>query len=241
MPQRWLWLRHARETPPEVFISALRAEHGDARANAAWALGMLHVPARLLMPLLQDKDADVLQATLLALGRAPGDVSAEALLPFLSNDDPRVRGAAAVALARHQPELAIRVIPAQLRKEIAAEKVLYDLHVKSGTPQTFTQPEIHAITDSFKCQMELVRAISILTSNEATRELASIAFRPDKSFSQSDGMVAGFQLWDRIGADTNISDAGARIQRSASCRSRRVDPGEGGSGSSSGCAHRPPK
>ena len=189
------------ETSPEVFANALRSEHAGVRENAAWALGMLNTPASVLRPLLGDKDPGVLQAVLLAVGRAPGYVSAEALLPLLSNDDPRVRGAGAVALARHQPELAVRVVPAQLRKEIAAEKVLYDHHVETGTPQTFTQPEIVAITKSFKCQMEMLRAISILKSNEATRELESIAFRPDKSFSQFDGIVAGFQMWDRIGAD----------------------------------------
>lgn len=132
---------------------------------------------------------------------APGDVSAKALLPLLLNDDPRVRGAAAVALARHQPELAVRVVPAQLRKEIAAEKVLYDHYEESGTPQTFTQPEIASVMKSFKCQMEMLRAISILHGEEATRELESLAFQPDKSFSQLDGIVAGFQMWGRIGTD----------------------------------------
>ena len=189
------------ETSPKVFANALRSEHADVRENAAWALGMLNAPTSVLLPLLGDKDPGVLQAVLLALGRAPGDVRAEALLPLLSNDDPRVRGAAAVALARHQPELAVRVVPAQLRKEIAAEKVLYDHHVESGTPQTFTQPEIAAVTKSFKCQMEMLRAISILHGHEATRELELLAFQPDKSFSQFDGIVAGFQMWGRIGAD----------------------------------------
>jgi glycerophosphoryl diester phosphodiesterase len=75
--------------------------------------------------------------------------------------------------------------------------------VESGTPETFTQPEIAAIMKSFKCQMEMLRAISILKSNDATRELESIAFQPDKSFSQFDGIVAGFQMWDRIGPDAS--------------------------------------
>jgi glycerophosphoryl diester phosphodiesterase len=189
------------ETSPEIFVNALRSEHADVRENAAWAMGMLNAPANVLLPLLGDKDPGVLQAVLLALGRASGDVSAEELLPLLTNDDPRVRGAAGVAIARHQPELAVRVVPAQLRKEIAVEKVLYDHHVESGTPQTFTQPEVAAITKSFKCQMELMHAIALLKSKEVTREFESIAFQPDKSFSQFDGIVAGFQMWDRIGPD----------------------------------------
>jgi glycerophosphoryl diester phosphodiesterase len=189
------------ETPAEVFMSALQSDHADVRKNAAWALGRLNALASTLLPLLRDNDPGVLQAALQALGRTPGYVSADALLPLLSNDDPRVRGAAAVALARHQPDLAGRVVPLQLRKEIAAEKVLYDHHMASGTPQIFTQPESIAIMKSFKCQMELLRAISPLTSDDATRELESMAFQADKSFSQFDGVVAGFQMWDRIGAD----------------------------------------
>lgn len=188
-------------TSPEVLANALQSDHADVRQNAAWALGVLGAPASVLLPLLEDKDPGVLQAALLALGRVPGDVSAEALLPLLSNDDPRVRGAAALALAYHQPTLALRVVPAQLRKEIAAERVLYDRHAQSSTPQNFSQTEIDAVMQSFKCQMELVRAISALKSDDATRELESIAFRPDKTYSQYDGIVAGFQLWDRIGMD----------------------------------------
>jgi HEAT repeat protein len=49
--------------------------------------------------------------------------------------------------------------------------------------------------------MEMVRAISALRGSEATRVLESLAFQPDKSFSQLDGIVAGFQMWDRIGQD----------------------------------------
>jgi glycerophosphoryl diester phosphodiesterase len=142
-----------------------------------------------------------LQAVLLALRRSPGDVSAGELLPLLSNDDRGVRGGAAIAAARHQPELAVKVVPAQLRKEIAAKKVPYDHNVASRTPQTFTQPEIVAVIKSFKCQMEMLRAISILHGNEATRALESLAFQPDKSFSQFDGIVARFQMGDRIGTD----------------------------------------
>lgn len=40
-----------------------------------------------------------------------------------------------------------------------------------------------------------------LRSNDTKHKLESIAFRPNKSLSQFDGIVAGFQLLDRIGAD----------------------------------------
>ncbi len=60
-------------TRPAVFTEALRSEHPDTRANAAWALGVLGAPSSTLLPLLQDKDPHVLQETLMALGHMPGE------------------------------------------------------------------------------------------------------------------------------------------------------------------------
>jgi glycerophosphoryl diester phosphodiesterase/HEAT repeat protein len=187
-------------TPSTIFAAALQSENADVRANATWALGMTNPPVSMLTALLRDKDPRVLQAALLALARLPGEVSADRLLPLLSNDDAAVRGAAARALARHQPEVAIQAVPAQLRKEVAAERILYEEH-KKRQDQQFTQPEIAAIQSSFRCQMEMMRAISMLQSDEATRELVALALRPDKDFSEFNGIVAGFQLWDRMGSN----------------------------------------
>ncbi len=187
-------------TPVSAFTEALHSDNADARANAAWALGMLRAPASNLLPLLRDRDSQVLQSALLALARAPGDVSAATLLPLLSCDDAAVRGAAAVALARHQPEIAIKAIPAQLQKEVVFEQAIQEDHARRGTKK-FTQPEIDSIMKSFKSQMEMLRALDMLQGNDATRELAAVAFRPDKGLSSYDGIVTGFQLWDRIGAD----------------------------------------
>jgi HEAT repeat protein len=187
-------------TPVSAFTEALHSDNAYARANAAWALGMLRAPASNLLPLLRDRDPRVLQSALLALARAPGDVSAATLLPLLSCDDAAVRGAAAVALARHQPGVAIKVIPAQLQKEVVFEQAIHKDHESQGRPK-YTQPEIDAITKSFKCQMEMLRALDMLQGNDATRELAALAFRPDKGLSSYGGIVAGFQLWDRIGSD----------------------------------------
>jgi glycerophosphoryl diester phosphodiesterase len=186
--------------PVSAFTAALQSGNADARANAAWALGMLRAPASTLLPLLRDQDPHVLQSALLALARAPGDVSAGTLLPLLSFDDAAVRGAAAVALARHQPETAIKAIPAQLQREVVLEQAIHDVHERRGTPK-FTQPEIDAIVKSFKCQMEMMRALAMLQGKDSTRELEELAFRPDEGLSSYDGIVAGFQLWDRVGAD----------------------------------------
>ena len=191
----------ARPRPPvSAFTDALHSGNADARANAAWALGMLRAPASALLPLLRDQDPHVLQSALQALGRAPGEVSAGALLPLLSHDDPAVRGAAAVALARHQPETAVKAIPVQLQREVVFEQGIRDDNVRRGKPR-YTQPEIDVIMKSFKCQMEMMRALAMLQGNDATRELAALAFRPDQGLSSYDGIVAGFQMWDRIAAD----------------------------------------
>lgn len=188
------------KTDPKVLTEALRSSNADARANAAWALGNLDAPASVFLPLLRDGDSHVLQAALLALGRAPGDVSAETLLPLLSDEDSAVRGGAAVALARHQPEMAARVVPVQLHREMAAERVIYDDYVKRGKPK-LTQTEIDTITKSFRCQMEMMRAITMLHGDDATRELETQAFREGQDFSQFNSIIGGFQLWDRIGVD----------------------------------------
>ena len=94
-----------------------------------------------LLPLLRDQDPQVLQSALLALARAPGDVSAATLLPLLSYDDAAVRGAAAVALARHQPEIAIKAIPAQLQREVVFEQAIHNDHERSR------QTKIHPAGD----------------------------------------------------------------------------------------------
>ncbi len=191
----------ARPRPPvSAFTDALRSGNADARANAAWALGMLRAPASALLPLLRDQDPHVLESALQALGRAPGEVSAGSLLPLLSHDDPAVRGAAAVALARHQPETAIKAIPAQLQREVVFEQGIRDDNVRRGKPR-YTQPEIDVIMKSFKCQMEMMRALAMLQGNDATRELARWPSGRTKVFRRYDGIVAGFQMWDRIAAD----------------------------------------
>jgi HEAT repeat protein len=183
-----------------AFAEALRSGNADARANAAWALGMLGAPVDSLLPLLQDKDPQVLESALLALGRAPGQVNSKTILPFLSNNSSAVRGAAAIALARHAPEVAVRAVPAQMQKEISSEQTIYTSH-ETRKESSFTQPEINQIVAYYRCEMEMLRAISMLRGKDATEELAAQALRPDPQFIELADTVAGFQLWDRIGAN----------------------------------------
>jgi glycerophosphoryl diester phosphodiesterase/HEAT repeat protein len=187
-------------TPPAAFADALRSGNADARANAAWSVGRLGAPANMLLPLLQDESPRVLQETLLALSRMPGDVSAETLLPLLSHSDPGVRGGAALAMARHQPDVALKAVPVQLRLEMKVAIQLGDDYVRRGKPK-LTQVETDEIMGHFRCQMKMMQAISMLKGAGGMHALEEQALRPGDDSAQFDGIVATFQLWDRIGTD----------------------------------------
>jgi glycerophosphoryl diester phosphodiesterase/HEAT repeat protein len=193
----------ARPQPPAaIFAEVLRSANADARANAAWALGMLGAPADILLPLLQDKNPHVLQEALLALARAPGDVSADMLLPLLKHQAPTVRGAAVMALARHQPDAAFNAIPAQLRLEMKAAAGLSEDYARRGSPN-LSPAEIDEFKSYFGCEMKMVQAISMLKRAGAMQVLEEQAFQSDVIAVHYVGIVATFQLWDRIGQDAD--------------------------------------
>jgi HEAT repeat protein len=187
-------------TPSAVFAEALRSEHADSRANAAWALGRLSAPTSMLLPLLRDTDPRVLQETLMALASLSGDVDARMLMPLLAHPDPLVRGTAAVALAKHQPDVAAKALPAQLRSEVNAVLVLYTAWNNRGKTQ-LTADEIARVMGYYRCQMKLLQAISMLDGAPAIGALEEQAFRPGEDFAQMNGVVAAFQLWGRMGDD----------------------------------------
>jgi glycerophosphoryl diester phosphodiesterase/HEAT repeat protein len=190
----------APRTPSSVFDAALQSDHADARANAAWALGQLDAPATSLLPLLKDSDPRVLQETLMALSRAPGNLNAEVLLPFLASESPAIRGAAAVALARHQPEAALQAIPPRLRTEMKEAVRLGDDYERRGRPH-LTQAESDEIMGHFRCQMKMMQALSMLNVPGSTEVLEELAFRPGDDSAGFDSMIASFQLWDRTAGD----------------------------------------
>ncbi|HEX4310118.1 MAG TPA: glycerophosphodiester phosphodiesterase family protein [Acidobacteriaceae bacterium] len=188
------------ETQAAAFSDALRSAHADARANAAWALGILHAPASTLVPILHDPDPVVLREVLLALSRMPGPVPGREILPLLTHADLRVRGAAALTLARHDPELALRVLPVRMRVEIDAQRGIADDYIRRGQPQ-LTAAEIEVFQAHFAVQMKLVQALAMLRGKDAIGEMEALAFRPGNDYSQLDAAVAAFHLWDRIGSD----------------------------------------
>lgn len=192
----------ARPAPDfSLLTPALDAGAAPPRANAAWALGQMRAPASMLLPLLSDRDKGVLAETLLALSRMPGPVEAAPLLNLLQHGDTTVRGVAALALAAHHPELAPAAIAAQLRIELKLARDSYDQWHAQGEPTDLPQSQIDFINSFYRCQMKMIQALAMLRDSEATRTLEGEAFRPDLDFSQTNGDVAAFQLWDRIGAD----------------------------------------
>ncbi len=199
-----------------LFSVALRSPYVSSRMNAAWALGELHAPASTVLALLKDGSPQVLSETLVALAQMPGEVEAESLLPLLSHLDSTVRGAAAVALARHQPIVAAREIPKQLRREGAAEEVIYFRHKASGGGR-FTHAEIDALVASYRCQMQMLRALHLTNQPAATVELAEQAFGSGDVFPEPNGAVAAMMLWDRIAAEpsTAVQELGSKDTRAA--------------------------
>jgi HEAT repeat protein len=187
-------------TPTQVYIDALSATEKTARQNAAWAIGISGAPASgALLPLLEDTDPGVLQETLLALSRCPGEVPAQTLLPFLTNGAPAVRGAAALALARHQPQIATAAVTSLLHNEEEQAAQGYAAGHKL-TPQ-----QIRPIVQAYREQMKLVQALELLPPEDGLHALAGQAFRPVEDYSQVTALVAAYQLWDRIGADPTLA------------------------------------
>jgi glycerophosphoryl diester phosphodiesterase len=187
--------------PPQLstFVAALRASDSAPRVSAAWALGVLHGPATTVLPLLNDRDANVVSEALIALAHMSGAVSAQRLLPLLRHSDPAVRGAAAVALAVHQPSAA-PAITVQLRREAASEEAVYRRHAATGGG-AFTQAEIAELVADYRCQMQMLRALHMLQVSGATRELEAEAFGPDNQFPEPNGAIAALMLWDHLPLD----------------------------------------
>jgi HEAT repeat protein len=187
-------------TPFVMFEAALRSTHAGARANAAWALGVMHAPTSRLVPMLKDKDPTVLQEVLVALSHMRGGVPRNALEAMFSNTNEAVHGAAAAAMAKHWPVAAVTFLPIQLNREINAERAIYAGHGRTGGGK-FTQPDIDRIVASYRCQMEMLGALHMLDGYAATYALETQAFGPTEDYLQPNAMVAAFNLWDRVATE----------------------------------------
>ena len=192
-------------TPTQVYIDAGSSPQKTARRNAAWAIGITGAPAPgFLLSLLHDNDPDVLKEALLALSRCPGEVPAEAILPFLTSGAPPVRAAAALALARHQPRIAATAVMDLLRRDEEQAAREHDEQLRSGAKH-LTPEQIRPIVEAYREQMKLIQALALLPPEDALSLLASQAFRHVADYSQVTAVVAGYQLWDRIAADPALA------------------------------------
>jgi len=187
-------------TDPTKLTYALQAKSPEARANAAWTAGRLRAPSAMLVPLLHDETPEVVRQALIALANASGDVGGDALLTLLHGSTPGIRGAAALALAKHQPSVAVATIPQQLQLEIHSVDDIAKAYVAGGE-KVISQHDIDIVMTSFRCQMLMIRALSEIPSDSSATALTNLAFLHVGNFAQTDSMVAGFQLWDRAGAE----------------------------------------
>jgi glycerophosphoryl diester phosphodiesterase len=186
-------------TDPAKLAPALKAKAPEVRANAAWAAGRVQAPSAMLVPLLRDENLEVVRQALIALAYGNGDVDSDSLMRLLHGPTPGIRGAAALALAKHQPSLAVEAIPGQLQLEIQSVDGIAKAYAAGGG-KTISQHDIDIVMTSFRCQMLMIRALSEIPGNVSAKALTNLAFQHVGDFGQTDTMVAGFQLWDRAGA-----------------------------------------
>jgi len=190
--------------------AALRAESPAARKNAAWAIGELNANtsdpqcASLVAPLLDDKEVVVRQAALITLSRCSVDktvdVQSSKLIALLQDGPPSLQGFASIVLARYYPDIAIREIPAEMRKE-ESEAAAHDHAWAARGRAPLTQTEIDGVIEHYRAEMKYVQALAALPPHAALTSLASEAFRPAHDYTTVMPLVAGYQLWDRIDAD----------------------------------------
>jgi glycerophosphoryl diester phosphodiesterase/HEAT repeat protein len=179
---------------------ALHSENPVARANAVWLLGMLHGNAADFGALLSDRDENVRVQALLALSRAVGTWPRKKIVAFLTSELVAERGAAALALAHLHPNGAASVILAGLRTEISSEEGIAKAYVAGGRKE-ISRNQADSVMRSFRVQMQMIHALAGLDIRESTQALTYLALHPTHEFAQTDGLLAGFQLWDRVGND----------------------------------------
>jgi len=142
----------------------------------------------------------VVTEALLAISRCPGKIPAAGIAPFLKNENPLVRGAAALALARHQPEIAAKLVGEALEREEAVAAKQYAPFVDQHPPR-LSRTEIDVTVGHYRALMKLIASGAMLQDREARGFLEREAFRSTRDYSSTVGPVAGYQLWDRVASD----------------------------------------
>jgi glycerophosphoryl diester phosphodiesterase len=107
-------------------------------------------------------------------------------------------------LARHQPEVAAKAVPAALKQDEDGVAHEYAQYVQRGKPK-LTQQEIDPIVLVYRGEMKLIQAAELLPQKDALSVLEAQAFRSVEDYSRVTGLVAGYQLWDRVGDDPSAT------------------------------------
>lgn len=217
-------VQRARPETVRVLLSAARADaHAHAGGNEAWVIGMLPGQAddaarRFLLNKLGDSSLKTIQETLLALAKIPGPLPTEKIVTLVDHPSGLVSGAAALALARHDPAAADRLIPVlakRLREDIEKTWGQYAAPIETKSPlakarTTFERPTDPGIprrdelmsraVDLYGGYHKTLAAAASNPSESSTRWLHEELERYSDDFSNFVSYIAAFQLWDR--ADT---------------------------------------
>jgi len=196
------------------FEATLHSSAWTARSNGAWAIGALARTApdaapcaRMLGSLLEDANTSVLKQALVGIARCPADpqhVPADRLSQLLSGDVPVLRGLAAVALAKHHPDIAEREVPPQLKSEENTSESFNAAWTTRGRPK-LSPAEIDRAVEWYRAQMKEVQALTLLPERTALPSLAGQAFRPGHDYSLGPILAAGFKLWDHLAEDPALA------------------------------------
>jgi glycerophosphoryl diester phosphodiesterase len=214
-------VKRARPDTVEAILSSSEPKNAPAhvRANQAWTIGMLSAQAdeqaaQWLLSLLEDPSAETVREALFALARWPSPVRTERVRPLLDSESGLTAGAAALALARHDPDAATRLIPPlaeRLREEIHKTWRTYAEPPKPATElskgrTTFERPEpgtprreelTARATDLYSGYQKTLAAAASLPSAAATAWLHGEMERHSEDFAGFVSYIAGYQLWDR--------------------------------------------
>ncbi len=188
--------------------------------NRAWVIGMLPFLAnndaqRFLLDNLVDAPIRTMQEALLALAKIPGPLSTDRIKSLIDHPSGLVSGAAALALARHDPATVDRLIPAlasRLREEIETTWRQYAAPIETKSPlaksrTTFERPidpdiprreELMArAVDLYSGYQKTLAAAALNSSESTTRWLHEELERFSDDFSNFVSYIAAFQLWNR--------------------------------------------
>ena len=147
--------RAHHETVKVLLASSTVNTSAHLSRNQAWVIGMLAGQAdddsrRFLLNNLDDTPVKTIQEALLALAKIPGPLQTEKIVALIDHPSGLASGAAALALARHDPAAADRLIPAlakRLREEIEKTWRQYAAPIQTKSPLAKSRTTFERPTD----------------------------------------------------------------------------------------------